>query len=334
MPAPHTSHGCSTRRVIIDADPGVDDALALLLAFGAPQLHVEGLTIVRGNGDRVRLLGANARLLARLAGQPDVPIRLGEAPPEEAEAAQAALVHVHGEDGLGGAAERWGRTEADFEGFHQQSAAEFIAGACAAAPGEITLVCIGPLSNVAAALELRPDLPKLVREVVVMGGAVNGELRGNRTPAAEANFADDPEAAQAVLTAGFGELVLADLGATHQTDVHELGEACLRELPEASRVARLIRDMSQAYISCYLDTFGQPVAPAHDVVPVMYLVRGDLFTVRPVRMEVELEGKLTRGMSVADWKGRWGKPKNCNVLTAVKNEAFVGEFVAAMRKLP
>jgi len=162
---------------------------------------------------------------------------------------------------------------------------------------------------------------------------VHGEHRGNRTPAAEANFAADPEAAQAVLCAGFRSLVLADLGATHQTDMDVLRRACVEELPE-SGVARLVYDVAQAFIDCYVRTFKQTHAPAHDVVAVMYLVRPGLFTRRPARVEVELQGSLTRGASVADWKGRWGRPLNCEVLMTVETKPFVSEFVAAMRRLP
>jgi len=323
----------SPRRIIIDTDPGVDDALAILLAFASKEVIVEGLTIVCGNGKNIKQLGANAKLLARKAGHDDVPVCLGDAPLDEGEAAQDVPVHVHGEDGLGGVANKFGRTEADFDGFSAQLAAPFIVEMCKASPSEITLVCIGPLSNVAAALALCPELPKLVREIVIMGGCVHGELRGNRTPAAEANFVGDPEAAQAVLTAGFDSVILADLGITHQTDMCTMREKCVAALPH-SDVARMIYEVSQAFIDTYLKTFAQPVAPAHDVVAVMYLVRPELFTRKVARVEVELTGTLTRGMSVADWKGRWGKPMNCEVLMSVEREQFESEFVEAMRRLP
>lgn len=239
---------------------------------------------------------------------------------------------MHGDDGLGNVAEKLGRTAADFEGFHSKTAARFIVDACVAAPGEITLVTIGPLSNVAAALVLCPDLPQIAKEIVVMGGAVHGELRGNRTPAAEANFISDPEAAQAVMTAGFQSMILADLGITHQTDICKLREACLHAMPDAA-IARAIHEISQCFVDCYLNTFGQPNAPAHDVVAVMYLVCPNMFTSKPCRVEVETHGTLTRGMSVPDWKGKWNKQMNCKVLMTVDVENFVSQFVAAIRHL-
>ena len=316
------------RRIIIDTDPGVDDALALLLAFASAEVTVEALTIVCGNGKDINQLGANAKLLARIAGCADVPICLGAAPLEQGDG-----VHVHGADGLGDVASAFGRTAADLAGFHSKTAAQFIVDACVASPGEITVVAIGPLSNCAAALKLNPELPQLAKELVIMGGAVHGELRGNRTAAGEANFVSDPEAAQAILTAGFKSVVLADLGVTHQTDIIEIRELMSRDLP-GSAITTFIVGVTQVFVDCYLKTFGQPKAPAHDVVAVMYLVRPELFTKKSGRVEVELQGTLTRGMSVVDWKGRWGKPNNCEVLMTVDNDKFNGEFVAAMGKLP
>ena len=321
------------RRIIIDTDPGVDDALAILLAFAAPNLTVEGLTIACGNGKDITKLGANANFLARAAGFAGVPVCLGDASLDEAEAAQEVPVHVHGEDGLGDMAQQMGRIDADFAGFHPSSAAQFIVDTCTASPGEITIVAIAPLSNVAAALALCPALPQLARELVIMGGAVHGELRGNRTAAAEANFAADPEAAQRVMTASFRSIVLADLGVTHQTDICALREACMREAPD-STITKLIYAVSECYVDCYLKTFRQPSAPAHDVVAVMFLIRPELFSKRPARVEVELTGTLTRGMSVVDWNGRWKRATNCEVLmTVMDTEQFTAAFAAAMRCL-
>lgn len=331
------------RRVIIDTDPGVDDTFALLLALGsAHAITVEGVTIVPGNGKSPQQLGANARLIARTAGVPDLPIFL--ASPKTAAGASVANAdpcvringpdQVHGADSLGNAAAALGQTDADFADFPETDAVEFIFNTCASAPGEITIVCIGPLINLAACLAEHPELPSLVHQVVVMGGAVHGELRGNRTPTAEANFYDDPEAAQAVFTAGFSNLVLADLGVTHQTDLKVLTESCVSQLPAGSKAVQLIDSVSSCYINCYLSIFKMPVAPAHDVVCVMYLLRPDIFEEAAARVEVETKGELTRGMSVVDWRGNWGRPNNCQVLMKVDFEQFVQEFVKAIGNLP
>jgi len=314
----------------------VDDALAILLALGSEQLQVDGLSIALGNCKDIRALGSNAKMLLRLANAELVPVSLGEQP-EGAHGGGAVVSRkgmkeqlVHGADHLGNVGEKYGKCDADYEGFHPLPAPEFIYTQCSRFPGEITLVCIGALHNLAKSLESHPDLPELVREVVIMGGAF-GERRGNRTPAAEANFFDGPEAAQAVLTANFRKVVLAGLDITHQTDMRILRQAC-RESP--SFLSQFIWDLCETYMNVYHD-WGETLAPAHDTIPIMYLVRPDLFEGQEVRVEVETKGTLTRGMSVVDWKGQWGKASNCLVLKEiVDSDAFTQAFVDAIGRLP
>mmetsp|Transcript_4999 Transcript_4999/g.13789 ORF Transcript_4999/g.13789 Transcript_4999/m.13789 type:complete len:389 (-) Transcript_4999:133-1299(-) len=333
--APKRQSALSPRRILIDTDPGVDDALALLLAMGSDELQIEGLTIVFGNGKDIRVLGANAKLVARLAGLESLPVSLGATPAvdngtEGAAKGRAGGVLVHGCDNLGNVAAKYGRCDADFSEFHALRAPEFIYQVCAQYPGEVTLVCIGPLRNLAAALESHPDLPFLVQEVVIMGGAF-GARRGNRTPAAEANFIDDPEAARAVLRANFRKVVVAGLDVTHQTDTRLLCKSCSdANLP----LSNFVWDVCEHYANIYRG-WGETVAPAHDTAPVMYLLRPDLFDSKHVRVEVETRGEFTRGMSVADWRGQWGKEPNCIVLTSiVDKDAYSRVFVEAVARLP
>lgn len=166
-----------------------------------------------------------------------------------------------------------------------------------------------------------------------MGGAF-GLRRGNRTPAAEANFYHAPEAAQAVLTAKFKRVVVAGLDVTHQTEMRELRAACVAAAP-GSVISQFIWDVCETYMNVYHD-WGETVAPAHDVVPIMYLLRPELFEAEEVRVEVETApAALTRGMSIADWKGQWGKEPNCLVVTQIRDvAAFTAAFVAAMARLP
>mmetsp|Transcript_79621 Transcript_79621/g.165397 ORF Transcript_79621/g.165397 Transcript_79621/m.165397 type:complete len:305 (-) Transcript_79621:62-976(-) len=295
------------------------------------------MSIVFGNGKDITTLGANAKFVARLMGYPSIPVSLGETPPPDVTGAvfedlkQRAPVSVHGEkDNMGNVADKYGQNASDFEGFHELDAADFIYERCAAHPGEVTLVCLGPLKNIQTALLRHPDLPKLVKEVVVMGGAF-GERRGNRMPCAEANFYDAPEAAQAVLYAGFPKVVFAGLDVTHQTDMIKLRAACASI---GSLASSFLYDVSQHYIDVYTTFFGDTIAPAHDAVPVMYLLRPDIFTARSVRVEVETLGEYTRGMSVADWKGRFGRPENAVVLTTITSpQQFEDTFVNAIRNL-
>ncbi|CAE7473820.1 URH2 [Symbiodinium necroappetens] len=227
----------------IRRDRGVDDALAILLASGSPELKLEG---------------SNAKMLLRLVGLAETPVALG-AQPDLHDGEAGAMVSregmkkalVHGEDHMGNVSAKYGKDASDRTGFHELAAPEFIYEMCKCSlncsPREITLVCIGPLHNLAAALDLHPDLPQLLREVVIMGGAF-GERRGNRTPSAEANFFDGPEAAQAVLTAGFERLVLAGLDITHQTDMLVLRKECLES---GSALSQFVWELCENFINVY-----------------------------------------------------------------------------------
>ncbi|CAK9038229.1 unnamed protein product [Durusdinium trenchii] len=327
------------RRVLIDTDPGVDDALAILLALGSQRVSLHGLTIALGNGKDIRDLGSNAKLLLRLSNAAPVPVSLGD--DSLATSCEGATVSrkgmekqlVHGEDNLGNVGAKYGKCDEDYRDFHPLKAPEFIYDVCRRFPGEVSVVCIGPLNNLAEALQQHPDLPELVREVLIMGGAF-GLRRGNRTPAAEANFYHAPEAAQAVLTAKFKRVVVAGLDVTHQTEMRELRAACVAASP-GSVISQFIWDVCETYMNVYHD-WGETVAPAHDVVPIMYLLRPELFEAEEVRVEVETApAALTRGMSIADWKGQWGKEPNCLVVTQIRDvAAFTAAFVAAMARLP
>ncbi|CAE7353717.1 URH2 [Symbiodinium sp. KB8] len=302
------------RRILIDTDPGVDDALAILLASGSPELKLEGLSIAFGNGKDIAALGSNAKMLLRLVGLTETPVALG-AQPDLHDGEAGAMVSregmkkalVHGEDHMGNVSAKYGKDASDRTGFHELAAPEFIYEMCKCSlncsPREITLVCIGPLHNLAAALDSHPDLPQLLREVVIMGGAF-GERRGNRTPSAEANFFDGPEAAQAVLTAGFERLVLAGLDITHQTDMLVLRKECLES---GSALSQFVWELCENFINVYHAALPVRSAIIAVMMASVYLLRPDLFESQKVRVEVETRGEITRGMSIADWKGQWGK---------------------------
>ena len=180
-------------RVIIDTDPGVDDAMALILCASSG-IRIEGVTIVQGNGKDVEQLGINANICLRLAGaKRNVEVYLGDGKAvgeTKVTGASHSGVDVHGLDGLGEV--RPPTVPSDMK-FGELSAKDFIYKRCSELPGQVTLVTIGPLTNVAACLREHPDLVRLVKRVVLMGGAVLNK-RGNRTPSSEANFADDPTA--------------------------------------------------------------------------------------------------------------------------------------------
>ncbi|CAE7824257.1 unnamed protein product, partial [Symbiodinium sp. CCMP2456] len=247
---------------------------------------------------------------------------------------------VHGEDHMGNVSAKYGKDASDRTGFHELAAPEFIYETC-------------------KALDSHPDLPQLLCEVVIMGGAF-GERRGNRTPSAEANFFDGPEAAQAVLTAGFKRLVLAGmfgiwicfvpvcLGAVRELHqrLSRLGrDPCTstrrssHHVPSRTLVLglqrhpRLLLEVLKFGLSakCWITSCASWSSEA----PVTYLLRPDLFESRNVRVEVETRGEITRGMSIADWKGQWGKERNCTVLRRIRDrDEFYRVFVRAIARLP
>eukprot|EP00802_Teleaulax_amphioxeia_P013169 Tamp_13217.p1 GENE.Tamp_13217~~Tamp_13217.p1 ORF type:complete len:537 (+),score=104.25 Tamp_13217:98-1612(+) len=287
-------------------------------------MRIEGVTIVHGNGSDVRQLGINANVCLRLAGAaPGVQVYLGDGKPvaqvEITEASHAG-VDVHGADALGEV--RPATVDSDLQ-FGALSAKDFLYQRCAALPGQVTLVTLGPLTNVAACLREHPDLPRLVKRIVIMGGAVL-EKRGNRTPSSEANFADDPTAAHEVLTAGFADLVLAPLDVTHQIDLVALRTSLGESKGE---LAGFMHDISRFYVAAYFKLNHSRV-PVHDPVPIAYLLQTNLFKWRDVRVDVETEGRITSGMSVADWTGQSRRPVNARVLLHVDAPAFCSFFLS------
>jgi inosine-uridine nucleoside N-ribohydrolase len=289
----------ATRKVIVDTDPGIDDAVAIFLALASPELDVVGLTTVFGNC-AVDVATRNALTLLEVAGRPDVPVAKGATHPI-ATSYLGAIPHIHGEDGLGGGdplAAPTGRV-ADV------SAAEFL---CRHAPGA-TVLAIGPLTNLALALRLRPDLDTLVAQVVVMGGNALGP--GNATPAAEANMVNDPEAADVVFGARW-PVTMVGLDVTHQVVMPgaAIDGITTADTPAARVLARAI----PLYRSFLADANGLDGIYLHDPAAVAYLVDPTLFRTEAWPVRVETQG-ISRGKTwpslggtddaaPAAWQGR------------------------------
>lgn len=308
--------------IVLDTDPGVDDAMALLLALASPELEVLGVTTVFGNSDDIGLMTANALAILALAGRTDIPVAAGSAHPLTRPCAGRAHL-VHGDDCLGGAVlpPSPRRAEPAF-------AAQFIAESCRARPGEITLVAVGPLTNLALALRIEPALPELARGVAIMGGSARAG--GNITPAAEFNIFADAEAARLVFAAGW-EITMAGLDVTCSPRV---AEAYLERLAAAgNRAGRFLADAFVHYLAFYRSR-GFSGACMHDVHAVMPLVHPEFYTHERVCIDVETTGELTRGQTVADFRGLWNRPANTRLLTAVDEPAFLEEFAARIARLP
>lgn len=278
--------GFAMYRIILDTDPGIDDALALFLALASPEVQLEAVTTVSGNV-HVDLTTRNALTLLELTGRTDIPVARGCDRPLLRQPVVAD--YVHGQNGLGGIE----FPEPALQPV-KQHAVDLIIKKIMAAPGEITLVAIGPLTNMAMALRKEPRIAEYVREVVIMGGALR--VPGNVTPAAEFNIFADPHAAHIVFHAGW-PMRLVSLDVTTKTllqqeQVHMLAST-------GSPVTRLIEQMVDTYISTFGQSRGLTAFQMHDPLCLAAAFQPELITWEAAYVDVELTGSLTLGETVA-----------------------------------
>ncbi|HML23935.1 MAG TPA: nucleoside hydrolase [Aggregatilinea sp.] len=271
------------RKLIIDTDPGIDDAMAIFLALKSPELDVIGLTTVFGNVD-VGTATTNALRLLDIAGRTEIPVARGAAHPL-AGPVRGYAFDVHGEDGQGNVFLPPSAAQPV-----DQAAAAFIIEQVMAAPGEVTLVPVGPLTNIALALRLEPRLVHAVREVVLMGGSALA--LGNVNPAAEANILGDPEAADVVFGAGW-PLVMVGLDVTHKVVMspEHLDAYGHAQNPLAQHIARIVLFYHAFYQQYYPGLRGIYV---HDSSAIAYAIDPTLFTVEQWPVRVETQG-ISRG---------------------------------------
>ena len=275
------------KKIIIDTDPGVDDSMAILLAFNSPELEVVGLTTVYGNVTTENGT-QNALRLVEFAGHPNVPVAHGAELPLQAPLLEIADM-VHGADGLGNTNQPPPRGKAIDE-----PAAQFIVETIMRNPGEITLVPVGPLTNIALALRLEPRIVQNVAGVIVMGGAAT--VNGNVSPAAEANIWHDPHAADVVFTAGW-PVTMVGLDVTEATI---MTEAYLQSLKATgSRTAAFIYDITRFYQKFHFDLYGVDNIHTHDPSAIMYALDPTLFTTVSGPMRVLTEG-IAIGQTILD----------------------------------
>jgi purine nucleosidase len=311
------------RPILIDTDPGQDDAVAILLALASPEeLSVQAITTVAGNVPG-RLTALNARKIAALAGRADIPVFAGCDAPLVRPLVTAE--HVHGRTGLDGS---------DLPEPAQALQAEHAVDAIirlsrAAAPGTLTICPLGPLTNIAAALIKAPDIAAHWREIVLMGGAYF-EV-GNITPAAEFNIYVDPEAAARVLACG-AAITLLPLDATHRLLVTPARMEAFRALGNAAGQA--IADMLSFSESFDLKKYGWGGAPIHDPAVIAWLLAPHLFSGRRINVMVETDSALTRGMTVADYWRVTDRPANALFLREADAEGFFALLTERLARLP
>lgn len=298
----------TARKIIIDTDPGQDDAVAILLALASPEdIDVLGITAVAGNVP-LPLTQKNARIVCELAGKTDVPVYAGCAAPLARKLVTAE--HVHGKTGLDGPV--LPDPEMPLADGH---AAEFIIDTLRRhEPGSVTLCPLGPLTNIATAFQKAPDIVARVQEIVLMGGAYF-EV-GNITPTAEFNIYVDPEAADIVFKSGV-PIVVMPLDVTHKALVTKPRNDAFRAIGTKAGIA--VAEMTDFFERFDKEKYGSEGAPLHDPCVTAYLIRPDLFSGRHINVEVETQSDLTLGMTVADW---W------RVTARAPNATFMGDLDA------
>jgi len=307
----------AARPIILDCDPGQDDALAILLALASPELEVVAISAVAGNVP-LNLTATNALKIVELAGRHEVPVHAGCARPLARPLVTAE--YVHGETGLDGA--DLPQPATPLAEAHAVDA--IIRVLRARPPGSVTLCPTGPLTNIALAMLKAPDIVPRIREIVLMGGAIG---LGNVTPAAEFNIYVDPHAARMVFEAGV-PIVMLGLDVTHQALVTPARLDAIRAID--TPVSRAVTGLLAFYNRFDQVKEGRPGAPLHDPCVIAWLLEPSLFSGRACHVAIETAGELTLGRTVVDWSGRQGLTPNATVIDRIDADRFFALLTARL----
>ena len=298
------------QKIIIDTDPGQDDAVALLLAFASPELEILGITVVAGNVP-LALTQKNVLKVCELAGRTQAKVYAGSSRPLLRPLVTAEF--VHGKTGLDGP-----DLPEPHMALQSQHAVDYLIDELRRQPvGTVTLCPLGPLTNIALALQRAPDLAQRIQQIVLMGGGFSEG--GNITPAAEFNIYVDPHAAHIVFNSGV-PIVMMPLDVTHQV---------LTTKARLDKIAALGTKVARATVAL-LDFFerfdegkyGTDGGPLHDPCVIAYLLQPELFQGRLCNVSIETSSELTLGMTVIDWWGVTDQPKNACVMRSVDADGF------------
>ena len=304
--------------IVLDCDPGHDDAIALLLALASPELRLLAVTTVAGN-QTLEKTTANAIRVLELVGRGDVPVAAGADRPLRRELVVADW--VHGESGLDGPElPPPGASPVD------RHAVDLITDLVAGSEEPVTLVPTGPLTNIALFLEREPELAKRLAGVVLMGGSI---AEGNVTPAAEFNIWADPEAAAVVFRSGL-DVTMVGLDVTHRA---LLTPPYAERLRVSGRAGAFVAELADFFQRFHRGTYGFEGPPVHDAVAVAAVARPDLLETVRCNVEIELQSDLCRGRTVVDRWHRTDREPNANVAVGIQAEEFLSLLVERISNL-
>ena len=297
-------------KIIIDTDPGQDDAAAIMLALGSPELEVLGLTVVAGNVP-LPLTERNARIVCEMCGRTDIKVFAGADRPLQRTLVTAE--HVHGKTGLDGL----DLFEPSFP-LQDTHAVDFIVNSVMnEAPCTITLCPIGPLTNIALAIQKEPSIAGRLKQIVLMGGGYFEQ--GNITPSAEFNIYVDPEAADRVFSCG-APITMMPLDVTHKVMTTKKRVDAIRVINNPA--AQALVDMLEFSERFDEEKYGTDGGPLHDPTTIAWLLQPRLFKGRLCNVEIETQSDLTRGATIVDWWGVTERPKNALVIREVDAVGF------------
>ena len=321
---PTNASATTPRKILIDTDPGIDDAMAIFYALDSPELDVVGLSTIFGNAHTATCT-TNALKLLEIAGRTDIPVAHGASLPLTTEF-RGPADFVHGTDGQGNVNLALPTTKPV-----PQNAAQFIIDTVMANPGEITLVALGPLTNIALAMRLRPDLTKHVRKIVLMGG--NAFCNGNASPGSEANILNDPEAADIVFGADC-EIVMAGLDVTRHIlmTTADLAEINQVDNAKANHLAAIL----PYYVQFYRERAGIEGIYVHDSTTISYLLAPQHFEFvdLPIRVDTGssvCRGKTQPGRAGSEHEDGWTGRRPVRILTQVDDRAVIELELSRLR---
>ncbi|WP_019172813.1 nucleoside hydrolase [Pseudaminobacter salicylatoxidans] len=311
----------ATEKIIIDTDPGQDDAVAILLALASPELDILGITAVAGNVP-LHLTEKNALKICELAGKPDTKVYSGAIRPMVRPLVTAE--HVHGKTGLDGP----DLPEPTMK-LQDKHAVDFIVETLMReVPGTVTLCPLGPLTNIALALVREPQIATRIKRIVLMGGGFFEG--GNVTPTAEFNIYVDPHAADVVFGSGV-PIVMMPLDVTHKALTTAKRVDAFRRM--GTKVGTATAELLDFFERYDEEKYGTDGGPLHDPCVIAYLLKPELFKGRDCNVEIEIGSELTMGMTVIDWWGVTSRRKNAMVMRDIDHEGFFNLLIERLARL-